>query len=167
MAVSGAVAPAASTGPRHRHHLRQSKVENLGVSALGDKDIRGLDVAVDNTLRVRGIERVGNLDGQTEQNIGFHGPAGDAMLQRYAVEKLHCEKGMAILLPDFVDGADIRMVERRSRPRLALEPRQGLRVFDHLIGKELQGDKAVEGYIFRLVNHAHATAPELLENAVV
>ena len=33
------------------------------------------------------------------------------MLQRYPVEKLHDEEGVAILLPDFIDGADIGMIE--------------------------------------------------------
>ena len=48
-------------------HFRQPKIQNLGVSALGDEDVGRLDVAVDDAFGVGGVERVGNLDGQSEQ----------------------------------------------------------------------------------------------------
>ena len=44
--------------------LCQPKVQNLGVSTLGDKDVGGFDVAVDDTFGVGSIERVGNLDSE-------------------------------------------------------------------------------------------------------
>ena len=43
------------------------------------------------------------------------------MLQRQPVQKLHRDEGLAVLLVNLVDGADIRMVERRSGLRLALK----------------------------------------------
>ena len=52
-------------------HLRQPEIQNLGVPALGDEDVGGLDVAVDDAFAVRGVQRVGNLDRQTEQNVGL------------------------------------------------------------------------------------------------
>ncbi len=45
-------------------HFCQAEIENLGMSALGDKNIGGLDVAVNDPFGVGGIERVGNLDGE-------------------------------------------------------------------------------------------------------
>ena len=137
------------------------------MSALGDKNIGRLDVAVDDPFGVRGIERVGNLNRQSEKNVGLDGSAGDAMLQRYPVEKLHNQEGMTILLPDLIDGADIGMIECRSRLCLPLEPRQRLSVFDDVIGQKLQGDKAVQGCVFRLVDNAHAAATKLLDDPVV
>jgi hypothetical protein len=81
------------------------------VSALGDEDVRRLDVAVDDTSSVSGVERVGDLGGQTQQDIGLDGFSGDAMLQRHAVQKLHDEERVAVLLPDFMDRANIGMVQ--------------------------------------------------------
>ena len=46
--------------------LRQPEIQNLGVAALGDKNIGGFDVAVDDAFGVRGVECVGNLNRQTE-----------------------------------------------------------------------------------------------------
>ena len=40
----------------------QPKVKNFGVSAIGHKNIRRLDVAMHDALGVRRIERVGHLD---------------------------------------------------------------------------------------------------------
>ena len=48
--------------------FRQPEIENLGVPALGHKNIRGLDVAMDDALRVRRIERVG--DCRCQSSIG-------------------------------------------------------------------------------------------------
>jgi hypothetical protein len=35
--------------------LAQPKIQNIGVLALGDENVRRLDVAVDNTLEMRGV----------------------------------------------------------------------------------------------------------------
>ena len=148
-------------------HFRQSKVENLGVAALGDENVRGLDVAVDDPLRMGRVERIGDLNRQTKQNISVDGLAGDEMLQRHPVEKLHDQEGVAILLPNFMNSADIGMIESGSRLRLPLEARQGWGVFDNLIGQKLQGHISVEGYVFCLVDHTHAATTEFLEDAVV
>jgi len=51
--------------------LRQPKVENLGVAALGRKDVGRFDVAMDDAFRVRRIQRIGDLDGQRQSQLGF------------------------------------------------------------------------------------------------
>jgi hypothetical protein len=50
------------------------------VAAISDKDIRRLNVAMNDSFGVGGIERVGNLDSQREQSFQFHGTPGDAVL---------------------------------------------------------------------------------------
>jgi len=44
--------------------LANPKSKNLGVAALGDEDVRGLNVTVDDVFCVSGVEGVRNLDGQ-------------------------------------------------------------------------------------------------------
>jgi AAA domain-containing protein len=46
-----------------------------------------------------------------------------ARLQSHPIQKFHDDKALTILLPDFMDGADIRMVQSRSRLRLSLKAR--------------------------------------------
>ena len=59
-------------------HLRQAEVENLGVPALRDEDVGRLDVAMNDALRVCGVQRVGNLDGEVEKQSRSPAAAGDA-----------------------------------------------------------------------------------------
>ena len=45
-----------------RRNLGQAEVENLGVTAIGHEDIRGLDVAMDNAAGVGRVESIRDLD---------------------------------------------------------------------------------------------------------
>ena len=89
------------------------------------------------------------------------------MLQRQPVQKLHDDEGLPILLPDFMDSADIGMIQCRGCLRLPLEASQRLRVFGYFVGQKLQGYETVQRRILSLVHHTHATAAQLLDDAVV
>ena len=73
----------------------------------------------------------------------------------------------AIGLADFIDGADIGMVQRRRRPRLTLKALQRRGVFRQLSGQELEGDVAAEVDVLSFVDHTHATAAKLVQDPVV
>ena len=122
---------------------------------------------MDDPFRMRGVQRVRNLNGQAKQNIGLDGFGGDTMLQRHAVQKFHGDEGLTVVLIDFINGADIGMVQGRGRLRLALEAGQGLGIFGDFIGQELQGDKPVQGNVLGLVDHTHPSAADFLDNAVM
>ena len=137
------------------------------MTAFGDEDVGRLDVAVHDFFGVRGIERIGDFDGQREQGLGVHGLARDAMLQRHAVQKLHGDEGLAVLLADVVNGADVGMIQGGCGLGFALETGEGLRVAGNFLGQKLEGDKTMKPGVFGFVDHAHAAAAQLLENAVV
>ena len=42
------------------------------MTAIGDEDVRRLDIAMDDPFAVRGLEGVGNLDRQGEQALKLH-----------------------------------------------------------------------------------------------
>jgi hypothetical protein len=145
----------------------QSEVENLGMTAVGNKDVGWLDVTMDDALVVSRIEGIGNFDGQGEDGRGFHRASGDLVLQRRALEKLHGNEGLAVLLADVVNRADVGMVQGRRRLSFALEACQCLRVAGNVVGQELESDEAVQARVFRFINHAHATAAKFFDNAIV
>ncbi len=64
-------------------------------------------------------------------------------------------------------GADVGMVQRRSRPGLASEAFERLRVVGNLIRQEFQGDETSEFDILGLVDHPHAASAQFFEDAVV
>jgi hypothetical protein len=59
---------------------------------------------------------------------------------------------------DVVDGADAGMIQRRRGFCLPLEACEGLAIPGQFIGKEFQGDEAVQAGVFGLVHHTHAAA---------
>jgi hypothetical protein len=58
------------------------------------------------------------------------------------IQKLHGDEGFAVLVVNFVDGADVRMIQRRGSLGFALKAAECLRVFGYVVGQELEGDKA-------------------------
>ena len=68
--------------PSGRADLGQAEIENFGVSAIGDEDIRRLDVAMNDALGMSGIERVGNLDAEVNTSDRFEGLPDDGFPQR-------------------------------------------------------------------------------------
>src|SRR5882762_2346340 len=80
---------------------------------LRDKNVGGLDVTMNDAFVVSGIERIGNLDGNGDNTVGIQGACGYQIFQRYAIQVLHGDEGMAFVAPNFVDGADIGVIKRR------------------------------------------------------
>src|SRR5882762_2354872 len=93
--------------------------------------------------------------------------SGDHVLQRQAIQILHGNERLPILLTDVVNRADVWMVQRRGGLRFALETGEGLRVSSDLIGQELQRNEAMQPSILGLVDHTHAATAQLLQDAVV
>ena len=93
--------------------------------------------------------------------------APDAVPERHAVQKLHDDERLTFMLADFVDRADVGMVQRRRSTSLAPEAFQRLWVSCKIIGQELQSDEATKLGVLGLVDHTHPAAAQLLDDAVV
>src|SRR5260221_6521417 len=112
--------------------LGQAEIEDLCVPTISYKDIRGLDVAVNDSFAMRGIERVGNLDAQREQSFQLHGTLGDTVLQRRAFQEFHGDEGLPVLLTDVMDRADVGMIQCGRGLRLTLESGEDMRVLGYI-----------------------------------
>ena len=135
--------------------------------AFGDENIRRLDVAMNDSFGVCGIERVGNLDSQLEQRFEFHGPVRDQVLQRRAVEILHHDEWVTVLLPNLMNRANVRVVQSGSSARLTAKAFESLRIAHNIVWQELQRHEAAKLSILGFIDNAHASAAKLLNNAVV
>ena len=137
------------------------------MTPLSHKNVCGFDVAVNNAFCVCSVERIRDLNPDRQHRLDLQRSASDTVFQCHAVEELHSDKRLMVLLPDFIDRADIGMIQGGSRLRLALKPSQRLGVVRNSIREKLQGDKSVQGYVLGLVDYTHAAAAEFFDNAVV
>ena len=69
-------------------------------------------------------------------------------------------------VPNFVNCADVGMIESRSGPGFAPEAFECLRVMRQFLGQKFQCDMTAETKIFGLVNNTHPAA-DFFQNAVV
>ena len=95
------------------------------------------------------------------------GPLPDPLGERLALQQLHRDEVLALVLVDLVDRADPGVVEGGGRPGLALETLERGLVLRHVRGQELERDVAAELRVLRLVHDAHAPAAELGRDPVV
>ena len=89
------------------------------------------------------------------------------MFQRVAFEELHGDEGDAIFVANFIDGADIRVIERGGGARFAAKSFEGLRILRDIFGKKFEGDETAEVCVFGFVDDAHAATTEFFDDAVV
>ena len=111
---------------RTLYEFGDPEVQNLRLAALRNKNVGGLNVAMNDAFLVRGIQAVGNLDGVIDQLMQSAGRAVscaclDPFAKRHALQQLHNDEGLAVVLAQLVDRADVGVVEGRGGARFALE----------------------------------------------
>ena len=147
--------------------LGQTEIENFHLAARSNKNIRGFDIAMNDSPRTGGVQRVGQLGTEFEQGIGGHGTPVDTFSQRLTFEQFHDEIRLAIVFADVVDGANARMIQGRRGTGLTLETFERRGVFGEVRSEKFQRDLAAETGVFRPKNLAHASAAQWVNYAVV
>ena len=150
---------------KHRIAGRPLEIELL--LSFGHEDIGWLDVAMHDPAAVSRIKSIGDLNGQLEQLLGFERVTRDQMLKGHSLQVLHRDESLRVLLTNVVDRADVRVVQGRSRLRFPLEAGQGLGIAGDFIREKFECDETMQAGVFRLIDHAHAAATQLFEDAVV
>jgi len=87
---------------------------------------------MNNTLRVGGIQRIGNLYPQLEELTCLQRLRGDVVLERLPFEQLHDNKELPAVLDGLVDTvnrADVRVIQCGGGARFPSEPLHRLKVF--------------------------------------
>src|SRR3989449_7317838 len=150
-----------------RKKFGETEIENLGGTALGREDIRGLDVAVHDTFFVSGIEGIRKLNPNIHGAGNRDGADRQKFIERLSFEQFHGDEGFALVFFDRMNGANAGMIQGGGRARFPQEALERLRVEVSVFGKEFQGDAAAELRIFGFVNDAHTAATELTKDAIV
>jgi hypothetical protein len=127
----------------------------------------GLGVSVDDAFCVRGIERIRNLNRERQKYFCLQWPPRNAVPECHTIQKLHRDECLPVLIVNFVDRADVWMIQGGRSFGFALETAQGLWVFGYVVWQEFEGNEAIERDVLCFVHHTHAATAELLDDAIV
>ena len=149
-----------------RQGFGQAEVQHLHGAVGGHLDVGGLQIAVDDALVVRVLERVGHLPRDGQRFVERNRPAADALRQRRAFDQFHHQRADWAGFFQAVDGRDVRMIERRQELGFALEAGHALGIAGEGLGQDLQRDVAIEASVAGAVDFAHAAGAEERDDLV-
>jgi hypothetical protein len=95
--------------------LRQAEVDDLHAERR-QQDVAGLQVAVHDALAMGRVQRVAHVGHVANRVLPRHRAA-----EWFPIDELHHEIAGAFERPDVVERADMRVIEGRDGPGLALE----------------------------------------------
>src|SRR6266550_6731113 len=82
-------------------------------------------------------------------------------------QQLHSDEGSLLTFVDFINRANVGMVESGCRTSLATKTFQGLGIVSYFFRQELQSHESAKARVLGFVDNTHAAAAELLNDAVV
>ena len=115
---------------------------------------------------MRDRQRLGDCDPDFTNLVQRHRTFAQPLGQSFSFEKLHHQIVGAILRANVVELADVRMVQRRNRPRLALHALFQLRRRRKMRGENFDRDRAVEARVAGAIHFSHAARAEQRLNFV-
>ncbi len=122
-----------------------------------DEDVRGLDIAMHETVGVDGVERLRDLREDVESTPDREPTRPPEQRPEVgAVDVAHRDVEAVLGLSRLVDGHDARMLDPRRRTPLLLEPLAELPVMAELRSKHLQRDLAAVAQLLGAVDDSHA-----------
>ncbi len=164
-------------GAEHRAGHRQGvrarsagdpEVRNVDGAGSVEHEIRRLDVAVDDSVAMGGIESGRSFLEPLERLPDLLGPVFlNPFLERAAAEVLHDDERPLRVLADVEHRDDVRLPgEPRRREGLACEAAPHGVVARVALGEQLDGDGAAEDRVGRAIDLAHPSERDALGRAV-
>jgi hypothetical protein len=111
-------------------------------------------------LPVRLVERIGYLKGDLKSFLDFQPPFGETCFERLAFEILHYQEIDSVLVPDIVEGTNMRVVQIRNGLRLAFEPNTQIGILGQMLWQDLDRNRALQAAIAGAVDFAHSTGSD-------
>ena len=151
---------------RRAHQVRQAEVEHLHVASRGQLHVGGLEIAVNDALLVRRLQRVRDLAGDGQCLVRRQRSSSQPIGERRPLDQLH-DDGQHVSGPlQAVDRADARVRERRQDARFLLQPCRPGRVAGPRRRQHFHRDLAVQLGVERAIDLAHAAGTERTHDAI-
>src|SRR5215469_4426625 len=113
------------------------------------------------------IQSVSDLNAEIQQGFDFQGFTVDRLSECLSLQQLHGDEGTLVNFVNFVNGANVGMVQSRCRSGFTAKPLQCLRIVGNFYWQKLQSDVEAKFNVFSLVHDTHATTTQLAQNAVM
>ena len=81
----------------------QAKIQHLYLATSSDHDVRGLNVAMDNAVRMSFFERLSDLHGDGERSFPLRRFELDSRFEGLALNVLESDEGSAVCLAYFIN----------------------------------------------------------------
>ena len=148
---------------RERAAARQTEVEELD-AVRREEHVRGLEVAVDDAAAVQRGERRENR--QSDGGRVGHGEraVAETVGERFAVEQLHAEERLSLMLADVEELANVGMAHRSRGARFPHEPLAHPWIGG--VNDRLDRHGAGQAAIPALVDNPHPAATDLTNDGV-
>jgi hypothetical protein len=116
---------------------------------------------VNKATLVGGVERTRHLRDNAHGLLCRQWPFGEELLEIRAADVAHRDVQLACDLACVVDGNDVRVIDRRSQPRLGQKPLAEVLVLGQFRRKDLQRHVAVESEIVGAIDDTHPATADL------
>jgi hypothetical protein len=123
---------------------------------LREHDVAGLQIAVGDTLAVRLVQRVGNLDGELQYLLYRQRTFLQPLRQRLAFQILHYEEINSVLMADVVEDADVWMIQAGDGLCFALKSLAQLGTIGKMRRQNFDGNNAIQTRIPGFINLAYS-----------
>jgi hypothetical protein len=148
------------------HRLRQAKVEHLHRPGSGELDIGGLEIEVDDALRVGGLECRRDLARDLQRDIDRERSAGEAIGKCRSLDELHHDGLDTGGDFEAVNRGDVRMVQCGKQSSLSSEACDAIRIVGESRRQHLDGNLAMQSGIERAIDFPHAAGIERAQDAI-
>jgi hypothetical protein len=147
--------------------LGDPEVEDLHFIPFGDHDVRGLDVAMNDSFIMGTGQPLTNQHRDPDGLGWFEGTSPNPGEQGLPRAVRHADEQLPVVrLVDLVDRTHVGVIESGGRSGLSHKTFPTVVVVGHLGRKEFQGDDALESRVLGFVNNSHAPLSDLPEKTV-
>ena len=146
---------------------RDAEVGDVHAVLVVQQQVRRLHVPMDDALRVCGVQAGRGLAEPLDRAARSDRLGASTVVDGAAVEVLHDDERLAVVLADVEDRHDVRMRrETRRGARLTREARAHVRVARVPLGEHLDRDRSAEETVGRAVDVSHPAAREMRDRGV-
>ena len=150
-----------------RHERGDPEVENLHLPVVCYEDICRLYVTMDDALRVSSLKSISRLYGVVEKGFEFDWSVADDLGERAALKPFHHDELLSIVLANFVNGANVRMIDARSCTRFLLKSQYSGAGARCVRRQTFQCNRTTKSKVFSLIDDAGRALSDHLKDTIM